>query len=111
MSAVRSWRWHLRNYKRKMERYRLNQNRYKELKAYCRKGPSPEISQALKMTCDDCLSDWIERHVCMSTWPLKRMRAAGLPCTDDTFRVYRARFYYNLDRVLSRNGANFKSKG
>lgn len=97
----------MRNYKQKIARYRLNQERYKELKAYCSKGPSPDVKKAISMTCDDCLSGWIERHVCTSKWNLKRMQAAGLPCNADTFRVYRARFYYNLDKVLSDKRGDF----
>lgn len=97
----------MRDYKSKMERYRLPKQRYKELKEYCLM-LSPEhqvlIEQALQMTTNDQLCRWLYKHITQNDYGWAKLEADGLPCGRDTFRVVRARFYWMLDGVLK--GAN-----
>lgn len=94
----------MRNYKGKMERYRLPASRYRELKAYCvQHRRSPKITEALRRTTDDALAAYIRKQVTESC-SLAALEAAGLPCNRDTFRVYRAKFFWTLDMFVP-NGA------
>ena len=90
----------MRDYKRKMDSYRLDKARYEYLRSYCRKGATCEIKTALKNTGGGTLTNWIEKNVCQKGWGWTRMQAAGIPCNSDTFRLYRARFFWELDRLL-----------
>lgn len=98
----------MRNYKAKMAAYRLPKPRYAELREFCLCSDSDDrqyIIRALEETVNDDLSRWLFLHVVSTDYGWTRMEAEGLPCSRDTFRVYRARFYWNLDRIL--NGATF----
>lgn len=91
----------MNGYKRRMEKYRLPKARYMELREYCRTGSTEEIKKALALTKCGALVHWIEKHVCScGEWKWSRMEADGIPCNDDTFRIYRAKFYWNLDKIL-----------
>lgn len=92
----------MNNYKKRMDKYRLPKERYRELREYCKHGATDEIREALAKTGGGTLAEWIERHVCHGGWKWTRMEAHGIPCNADTFRVYRAKFYKNLDDVLKR---------
>lgn len=100
----------MRDYRKKMRRYRLEEQRYDELRQYCRQGATEEIKSALKMTGGGCLAHWIELHVCHG-WKWARLEANGIPCAMDTFRLYRAMFYWHLDKVLRENGADSDARG
>ena len=91
-----------------MDMYRLPRERYAELHGYCMRGVNEEIREALRRTDCGALADWIERHVCEKDWRWARMEARGIPCNGDTFRVYRAKFYYMLDKILSEEGETGK---
>ena len=90
----------MRDYKVKMDRYRLPDVRYRALRAYCKRGATEEIRGALKKTGGGTLSCWIEKHVCLKGWRWSRLQAAGVPCNEDTFRLYRAKFYWELDKLV-----------
>lgn len=94
----------MRNYKEKMSRYRIPKDRYRKLKEYCAEnGNDGRITIALKRTTDDALAAYIRKQVTESC-SLAALEAAGLPCNRDTFRVYRAKFFWTLDMFVP-NGA------
>lgn len=99
----------MRDYKRKMDKYRLPQRRCEELREFCLCAGHDEreiIETAVRMTADDGLCVWLYKHVVSTDYRWAKMEADGLPCGRDTFRVLRARFYWNLDGLL--NGATRK---
>lgn len=92
----------MRNYKRRMEQYRLPKERVDALRRWCRRTSptAPEIERALSRTTDEVLAGWIRRNVTGELFRWRDMELAGLPCSRDTFRVYRACFFWELDREL-----------
>ena len=97
----------MRNYKAKMAKYRLPEARYAELREFCLCSDSADrqyITHALELTVNDDLARWLYLHVVSTDYGWAKLEAEGLPCSRDTFRVYRAKFYWHLDRIL--NGAS-----
>lgn len=95
----------MRDYKGKMDKYRISDGRYEALREYClNAGERDEkyIREALSHTCNDALASYIYRHVTTRGYGLERMQADRMPCNADTFRLYRARFFWNLDRIIRR---------
>lgn len=97
----------MRDYKAKMDQYRLSDDLYNSLRELCRN--YEQLSQRDKRAVDDAflemrgsgedvdiLATWVYWHVTSDryTWPY--MEARGIPCTQDTFRVYRAKFFWLL---------------
>ena len=78
--------------------------RYKELRAKCKKpGFEKKIREALSNDNYYGLEEWIFIHVTdpkRKTSSIGALQAVGLPCYDDTFRLYRAKFYYNLELII-----------
>lgn len=94
----------MRDYKAKMQMYRLSSIRYAELRRFCLNANRNDlicIEAALSETVKDELATWLYKHVVSTDWTWAKMESEGLPCNRDTFRVYRAKFYYNLDRILT----------
>lgn len=94
----------MRDYKVKMQMYKLSPERYAELREFCLCSDLDErvyIEMALQETVNDELASWLFKHVISTDWTWARMESEGLPCNRDTFRVYRAKFYYHLDRILT----------
>lgn len=57
------------------------------------------VEQAIhEMDCPG-LNTWMRRHVSTRIWKWKRLEAAGVPCSSDAFRIYRARFFWFLDKI------------
>ena len=50
------------------------------------------------------LHDYLFRHVTRNDYPWARLEADGIPCNVDTFRIYRHRFYHELNKRI--NGAD-----
>ncbi len=97
----------MRDYKGKMARYKLSKPRYAQLRRFCLRRDIRTrmvVMKAMEKTTDDVLRTWIFRHVTSESYGLDAMEADGMPCNRDTFRVYRARFYWELDKILK--GAN-----
>lgn len=85
-----------------MDRYRISQERYKELRKLCGDPDYEEmIDEALEQI-DDWIAPWIKRHVTSKRWRWRHMERAGIPCGGDTFRLHRAKFYYHLDMIQKR---------
>jgi hypothetical protein len=83
-----------------MSRYRLTESRYKELKAMCLHPTNKElIERALRELGCPGMENWMRRHVCTSEWKWKRLEASGIPCSGDSFRLYRARFFWILNQL------------
>jgi len=92
----------VRNYKGRMGAYRLTGERYHALRSFCRVPANrAEVEAAMAEACADALSVWLLRHVTTDAWPWARLEASGVPCGRDTFRLYRARFYWCLGRQLA----------
>lgn len=98
----------MRDYKRKMDQYRLPKDQYRELRAFCKtKGAEPFVLDALRLEfgeATDTLQMWIFRHVTQEGCTWEYMNSRQIPCSIDTFRFYRAKFYYCLAQV-AKNGA------
>ena len=93
----------MRNYKQKMFRYRLDKARYRELRDYCLCAGRDErmiIESAAADAADEVIGRYILQHVLSTDRSVVALRADGMPCNDDTFRVYRARFFWILDQRL-----------
>lgn len=100
----------MRNYSQKMAAYRLPKDRYECLQAYCRTAGWEEkqlIKEIMYETVSDALGDWLLLYVLKGlTWTQLEVR--GIPCSRDTFRYYRARFFWLLDKQV--NGATFAAE-
>ena len=95
----------MRDYKAKMQKYKLPPGRYRKLREFCLCSDMEEriyIEMALAETCSDGLAEWLYRHVVSTDYGWAKLETGGLPCNRDTFRVYRARFYWELDKILKR---------
>ena len=101
----------MRNYKKLMQQYRLPRDRYIYLRDMCRRyrllsddGKRPIDEAVFIMLGEgektDMLAAWVFRYVTSDRYSWARLHAMGIPCGEDTFRVYRARFFWTLDGVL-----------
>lgn len=91
----------MREYKAKMERYRLPFERYRYLRHYCMThGRCRTVIKAARSVTDEVMAEWIILHVTTSDWKWKRLYISGIPCSADTFRIYRARFYHALSDLI-----------
>ena len=98
----------VRNYKAKMALYRLPAERYKELRQYCLNSSKNEriiIETALQNAFgDDGIAPYILKHVVSTDYRWSRLEAEQIPCSRDTFCLYRAKFYSELDKLVKRGG-------
>ena len=93
----------VRNYKHRMARYRLSHERYEALRQFClMRSHRDVVREAMMEACDDALADWLLLHVTSKAWKWAKLEANGIPCCQDTFRLYRARFYWCLNQRLMR---------
>ena len=88
-----------------MDKYRLPSGRMTFLKLFCQEAPDngqhETIMKVLLSVTDSAMADFIYRNVCRrERWNI--LRAHGVPCCADTFRFYRAKFFYYLDRELEK---------
>lgn len=92
----------MRDYKQKMQRYRLEKFRYKELRLFCmyaKREDKQNIIALMRYTVPDVLGGYILDHL-MNGKSIAKLEVDGMPCSLDTFRVYRAKFLYYLDKEL-----------
>ena len=95
----------MRDYRKKMAKYRISRERYVQLRNLCMDPQKRELVEAaLKAMGDSGLSKYILLHVTTKQWEWRHLEAAGIPCSADTFRIYRAKFYWFLDSMAG-NGA------
>lgn len=97
----------MRNYSAKANVYRLPHERMKELRAFCLSARGDDfelIRDVAEDTVNDALARWIILSVATDQWPWARCEANGIPCSRQTFRIYRMRFYWLLDRTLKQMG-------
>lgn len=94
----------MRNYKQKMDLYRLPPGRMNHLRYYCQHagdGQQKTIKKVLLSVTDPVIADFLFMNVCKGKrW--RHLEAHGIPCCGDTFRFYRMMFYYHLDRELQK---------
>lgn len=93
----------MRDYKRKMNLYRIPKDRYRELRQYCLCADRYDrmiIESAIADVTDEVLGSFILRHVLSTDCGISSLQADGLPCNADTFRIYRAKFFWLLDQRL-----------
>ena len=94
----------MRDYKKKMDAVKLPPDRYRELRRFCLAANSESAYQVIKSAAeevtDDALAAYIAAHVTSKNHKITDMIGEGMPCNADTFRVYRARFFWRLDRKL-----------
>lgn len=92
----------MRNYSQKMAAYRLPKDRYESLRAFCLSADWEQtqlIKEIAIETVPDALSEWIVMYARKGmTWT--QLEARGVPCSRDTFRYYRARFFWLLDKHM-----------
>lgn len=104
----------MRGYREKMAAYRLPLDRRRELRAFCQVADAQGLAMirsAAVEACGDNLAPWIVRHVTLPQKDWDALQFEGIPCSVDTFRVYRARFYAILHRMLSESGAEMTPQG
>ncbi len=104
----------MRGYREKMAAYRLPVDRRRELRAFCQVADAAGlalIQQAAVDACGDSLAPWIVRHVTLPQKDWDVLQFEGIPCSVDTFRVYRARFYAILNRLLTMQAAENTPQG
>ena len=89
-----------------MNKYRLPKDRYRELKSFCRSADNSKfeiIDAAIKAafgTVNDPLAYYIELDMTKDcNWA--KLEVMQIPCNRDTFRLYRAKVYYMLDKILT----------
>ncbi|MBQ9387913.1 MAG: hypothetical protein IJU01_04545 [Lachnospiraceae bacterium] len=104
----------MRNYKAKADKYKLPKVKADFLKAACtERDPDgriileTDIKAVLKemFAEDDVIKNWLFEYVTSKRPSWKQIYLRGVPCGKETFRIYRYRFYWLLDRRLS--GASF----
>lgn len=97
----------MRDYSKKIARYSLEKRRRLFLSSYCHTtndGRLRMIADALQDAFgEDTISEWIWESVVSGTkWSV--LEAKGIPCSRDAFRIYKAKFFYVLDKKI---GATF----
>ena len=93
----------MNGYKEKMNRYRHDKETMIKLKEYCFSTRDYTIiKQALANTFhpDDIINDYMFKHVTIKNYEWAKLECDALPCCRDTFRLYRAKFFYNLNERL-----------
>lgn len=94
----------MRNYSGKMKKYWIPTHRYRNLKELCvNHKEDPRIDAALKKTTDEVIAEYIRRQVTESC-SMAALEADGMPCNRDTFRVYRAKFFWVLNEITMKRG-------
>lgn len=91
----------MRDYKRKMDAFRLSPERYQKLRRYCLTAGGKErevIDQTAAEVTDSVMGRYIAQHVTCAKYSVTAMMADGMPCGADTFRIYRAKFFWALDK-------------
>lgn len=96
----------MRNYKQKMNKYRLPKDRYRELKFFCCSADNEKFEvidaaiRAVFGTVNDPLAYYIQLDM-TEDYNWAKLEVMQIPCSRDTFRLYRAKVYYMLDKILT----------
>ena len=89
-----------------MALYRLPAERYRELRQYCLNSGRNERLTIGTALCnafgDDGIGKYIYLHVTSTDYKWEKLEAEQIPCCRHTFNIYRAKFYYELDKALKR---------
>jgi hypothetical protein len=98
----------MRDYKGKMEKYRIPKSRKTLLMAYCRT-TNEERLQRIRDVFDeefgeDAIIWWLYQAI-VNRWTWMQLQNKNVPCGEDSFRVYKARFFWALNRKIF--GADF----
>ena len=92
----------MRNY----NKYRLPQDEYKRLRAFCKtEGSGPFVQSALFeefREAPDALQWWIYQHVTRTDYNWAYMEAHQIPCSKATFYTYRWKFYWYLSQEVKK---------
>ena len=97
----------MRNYSAKADAYRLPKERTSVLRAFClsARGDDVELIRDVAWDAvDDMLAEWIVQAVTSDRWPWARLEANHTPCSQQTFRIYRMKFYFLLDHYVDEEG-------
>lgn len=93
----------MRNYSVKANNYRLPKERLKALQAFCLSARGDDLElvrDVAEATTHDTLADWIVLVVTSDRWGWARLEANHIPCSQQTFRIYRMKFFWLLDQYL-----------
>ena len=97
----------MRNYTAKAEQYRLTKERLAVLRSFCLSARGDDVDLIRDVAwdaVDDMLAEWIVTAVTSDRWPWARLEANHIPCSQQTFRLYRMKFYYLLDQYVDKAG-------
>lgn len=97
----------MRGYADKLRKWKLPRETVQALRLYCQTTTETDIIHAAindALGIGDGLHDYLYKHVTRNDYGWARLESAGMPCSRDTFRICRHRFYYCLYQRL--NGAN-----
>lgn len=98
----------MRDYKGKMEKYRIPKSRRALLIAYCRTTNEERLQRIQDVLdeefLDDAITWWLFQSI-VNRWTWEKLELSSVPCGQDTFRLYRARFFWALNRKIF--GADF----
>lgn len=100
----------MRNYKQKMDKYRLPKSRRLICSAFCHTTNAERLQTVADVLeeefGEDAIRHWIYYNVVLG-WNWAKLESERVPCSQDVFRIYRARFFFALDRKL--NGADIST--
>ena len=93
----------MRNYSQKAEQYRLPKEQTAALRAFCLSAKGDDLELIRDIAWDavnDMLAEWIVQAVTSDRWPWARLEANHIPCSQQTFRIYRMKFYFLLAKYF-----------
>lgn len=94
----------MRNYKGKMDKYRLTPERYEVVRDYCLTTKDHGlIKLAISIAAGD-IAPWMLKHLTNKEYLYPQMELDSIPCNGDTFRIKRQRVYYTLSRMMESKG-------
>lgn len=97
----------MRDYSKKIARYSVEKKRRLFLNMYCHTTNEERlqtVADAMQDAFgDDAISEWLWESIVKGVkWAALETR--GIPCSRDAFRIYKAKFFYILDKKI---GATF----
>ncbi len=103
----------MRNYSQKANTFRLPKERQNALRAFCLSATGDDlelIRDVADETTHDALAGWIVLAVTSDRWGWARLEANHIPCSQQTFRIYRMKFFYLLDGYLREQEKGHRNK-
>lgn len=90
----------MRDYKGKMNRYKLTGERYEAIRNYCLNiNDDTYIMEAIDYAAGD-VAPWMLKHITRKGYLFPQMECDGLPCSRDSFRIKRQRVYWYISKIL-----------